>query len=205
MTIVGLAIFLPMVATAQGESPGHQQIDRLIKRGETTVRQIALTRIQVEETVAAYNALIEGSGDSRDAYRNLNREVDRCDSRLARTRRAGERMEEAAAELFGDWEASIKGISNPDLAEKARGRLEDTRERYDELIALGREARKAFDTFVGNLRDQLKLVGHDLNPDSLETLREYSPTFNEKADELFRKINSTIGTARRLLASMRSP
>jgi HD superfamily phosphohydrolase len=201
--IAGLALCVAGSASAQ--RTGHQQIDRLISRAESTVSQISLTRLQAQDTVDAYKALISGEGDSRRAFRDLNRELDRLDSQRERTRSRARRMESSAKELFAEWANSITKISSEELGATARTRLDDTRQRYDELIALGGEAGDAFDAFAASLRDQVVFVEHDLNEAALDSLREYSPTFDEKSQTLFRKINSVVGTASRLIESMRSP
>lgn len=208
MVVIGvaaLAICLLTGAPAPAQRTGHQQIDRLISRAESTVSQISLTRLQAMDTVDAYKTLIGGEGESRRAYRALTKELDRLDTQRERTRARAQRMQTSADELFADWEASLERISGEELNAKARQRLEDTRGRYDELIALGGEASDAFDAFAGSLRDQLVFVEHDLNAAALESLREYSPTFEEKTKKLSRKINSVVGTASRLIESIRSP
>ncbi len=202
MTLAALAgLLVPLAAAAQ--SDGHQLTDQMIRRAERTVRQISLTRWHVQEAVAAHNALVEGGGDSRVAHRDLTRQVGRTESQLENTRRAVSRMEESAKTFFDDWAASLESIADENLRTTAMGRMSGTRDRYDEILALGRKARDEFDAFISLLRDKLVFTGHDLNPEALAALREESPRFNEQAEALRREIDRTIGTAHRYIDSLR--
>lgn len=201
MGLVALVCLLPVAAAAQTE--GHQLTDELIDRAETTVRQIALTRWEAREAVDAYNAFIDGTGDSRSAHAKLTRQVDKTEKQLAKTRRAVDRMETAAGTFFGDWSASIERMSDEDMRAKAFGRMSGTRDRYEEILALGRGARDEFDSFVSLLKDTLVFAEHDLNPEGLAELREESERVNDRAKSLRREIDRTIGTAHRYIDSLR--
>ncbi len=196
-----LGLLLPGMAAAQFD--GHELTDRLIERAEASVRQIALTRWQVMQTVAARNALIEATSDSRTAHGKLKKQVDKTEKQVDKTRRTVDRMESAAKEYFDDWAASLEKINDEETRANAFGRMSGTRDRYDEILALGRKARDEFDTFISLLKDKLVFTGHDLNPDSLAALREDSDRFNERAESLRREIDRTIGTAHRYIDSLR--
>ena len=197
-----LASLLPTALLAQG-GEGHQLTDRMIRRAETTVREIALTRWHVREAVDAHNALINESGDLRAAYRNLERQIRRTERQLASTRQAADRMQASADDFFGDWAKSLEKMADEELRARAFGRMNGTRERYDEILALGRQAREEFDGFISLLRDKLVFTGHDLNPEALGELRQESDRFNEQAEALRRKIDRTIGTANRYIDALR--
>lgn len=201
MKLAALALLLPAALAAQTE--GHQLTDELIEHAESSVRQIALTRWQVRETVDAYNAFIAETGDSRSAYDALSRHVGKSEKQVARTRREVDKMEAAADTYFSDWAASLEEMKDEELRAKAFGRMNGTRDRYDEILVLGRQARDEFDTFISLLKDKLVFTGHDLNPEAIASLREDSEAFNEQAETLRRKIDKTIGTAHRYIDSLR--
>lgn len=197
------ALVLVLPATLAAQTQGHQLTDELIGRAESTVDAILLTRWHVNDTMSAYDTLLDGSEDSRSAHRKLTRRVSRTERQLERTRRAVAAMETAAQSFFDDWAASLEKMSDDTLRTTAMGRMSGTRDRYDEILALGRKARDDFDAFISLLRDKLVFTEHDLNPAGLEALRADSERMNEQANDLRRKIDRTVVTARRYIDALR--
>lgn len=200
-TLAALVWLLPAALAAQSED--HRLTDRMIERAEVTVRQIALTRWHARESVAALDALVNSTDNARSAHRNLGRQIRSTEWQLDKLRLAVDRMQASANAFFGDWAESVETISDDDLRAQAFGHMSGTRDRYDEILALGRRARDEFAAFVPLLRDKLARVGRDLNPEGLAELRADSEQFAERAETLRREIDRTIGTADRYIDALR--
>lgn len=201
ISVVAVAALLPATLCAQAE--GDRQItDRMIRRAETTVDQIALTRWHVRESVEALDALVNSTDNARSAYRALGTRVRSSEWQVGRTRVAVDRMQASANAFFSDWAESVEQITDDDLRAQAFGRMSGTRDRYDEILALGRQARDELTDFVQLLRDKL-MIGRDLNPAALAALRADSEQFSERAQTVRRTIDRTIGTATRYIDALR--
>lgn len=199
--VAALVFVLP--ATLAGQPKGQRLTDELILRAEDTVEKIILTRWYVNDSMTAYNKLIDGSEEPRTAHKKLTKKVAKTEKQLAKTRRSVDWMESTAKSFFDDWAASLERMSDETLRTTAMGRMSGTRDRYDEILVLGRQARDDFDAFNSLLKDQLVFTEHDLNPAGLEALRADSDRMNGQAEDLRRKIDRTVMTAKRYIESLR--
>jgi hypothetical protein len=146
------------------QTEGLRRIDILTKRAEDTVKKIEETEQQLQKTLIIYNSIMDNTAeDSRRAYRDLVRTVERSEKNAEDTRKHSELMEQEAHNHFAEWTKNLEGITNENLRKRSQDRLNETRLQYSEILRSGRSARAEFDTFIDGLRDQ---IGLRSQPDS---------------------------------------
>jgi len=196
-----LAIGWTTVAAAQA---GVKQAENLVKKTEASAKAITEAREQIKTTLDGYNALIEGNvEDTKKAYGNLQKEMDRSDDRAEDVGKRIDEMNVEADKYFADWTRSLDGISSPDLRARSEERMKDARSRYDQILATTGKAGDMFASFIQNLRDQVTYLGHDLNPRALASLEGDATKLNTAAESFFGKIDSAIDEATSYAASLR--
>ncbi len=206
---LGLALLfsaglMAVLAAASQAQEGQKQTDRLIKRGESAMKEVGVTRQQVEKTITLYNSIIEGMAqDARKTYRDLDKAINESEKKAASVGGKVQEMEAEAHRYFAEWTKSIESISSESLRAKSQGRLNHTRSRYADALRAGRRARAEFDLFIESLRDQVVFLGYDLNPAAVASLKEDAAKINQQAGELFKKIDEVVDMTNGYLQSLK--
>ena len=194
---IGLAVAAALLVTTpavQGQA-NFKAIDKLIKSSQATIGQVRSARLQVEETLGSYNAIINGEvPDNRKAYKQLSKNINPRAAARAKVRDRLAKMQENADALFADWEASLDEISSLDLRQRSQARMEETRARYDEIRVAAQEAGAEFDPFILSLRDQIVFLGNALNPAAIAELRPDAAKLNEQSEKVFATVDRAIET-----------
>jgi hypothetical protein len=193
-----------LVATVASAQEGVKQTEALIKKGEQTVKAMSDARLQLEKTLASYNTIVEGkAADPKSAYKDLGKAVKDSEDRVADVTKSRDEMDTEAGTLFTSWKASTDAISDPALKKKSQDRLDATKGRYGKIATAGKDARGEYDAFLTGLKDQITFMGHDLNPAALASLKPDAAKLNEKAKQMFVKIDAASAAANASIDGMR--
>jgi hypothetical protein len=157
----------------------------------------ALTRLQ--ELYA-----FEG-GDLEKTYRQLQNEYNRSASRAETVRTRLARVEQIAADLFREWEAEIKTITNPRLRDDSRRQLQETQRRFATLNASMRRAEQSMEPVLTQFRDQVTYLKHNLNAQAIGALRGEAIDIEREVQQLLREMNAAIAQADAFIQTMREP
>ena len=200
-----LAISTMLLAgSLAGAQEGVNQTEDLIKKGEQTVKAVAEARQQFEKTLATYNTLVEGqAADPKASYKDLGKAVKDSEDRVADVTRRQEEMNVEGGKLFASWQTSVETISTPELKKKSQERLEATQARYGKIATAGKDARGEYDAFLGGLKEQITFLGHDLNPTALASLKPEAAKLNNRAKQMFVKIDTASAAANASIDGMR--
>lgn len=197
---LGLAI-----ATASAQD-GVKQTEALVKKGESTIKSITDARIQLDKTLGTYNSIIEGKAtDTKAAYKDLEKQVKDCEAKSEDVKKQKEAMDLEADKLYTSWTTGLADITNPDLKQRSQTRLTQTKDRMGRIGAAGLQARGAYDEFLNGLKDQIKYLGHDLNPSAIASLKGDAAKLNTKAKTMFEKLDGTVASANSSLDALRQP
>jgi hypothetical protein len=189
------------VASAQ---EGIHQTEALIKKGEETMRAMTEARQQLERTLASYNTMVDGkAADPKASYKVLGKAVKDSEDRVADVTRRKDEMDAEGTKLFASWKTSVDSIGSPELKKKSLARLEEAQGRYGKIATAGHDARSEYEAFLGELKDQITFMGHDLNPAALASLKPDAAKLNDRAKKMFEKIDGASAAANASIDSMR--
>jgi hypothetical protein len=187
----------------EAQSSGHRKTDKLIYQARLTTASIRDTLFQIQNTMEGYNAIIDGKApDNRKAYKRLVKDIGKCETAAENVGRRADAMQKVADKFFGDWEASLAGFNSEEMRAKSAGRMNATKANYDKIFEAGRQARELFDPFIANMDDQIRFLGHDLNPSAIADLQDEAAQLNADAEELDKAISETIKVAARYANSL---
>ena len=198
-----IALGIPAAAFAQDNI---KLTEVVVKRGEDTLKSIGEARAQLEKTLATYNSIIEGKApDSKAAYKDLQKAVKDCESKSEDVKQKREQMDLEADKLYTSWAGSLASINSPDLKQKSEARLSQTKDRMGKIATAGQDARTSYDSFLGHLKDQVTVLGNDLTPGGVASLKNDAVKLNDQAKTMFGKIDGTVATANTSLDALRKP
>jgi len=185
---------------------GIKQTEAVVKKGEDTVKSITEARQQLEKTLATYNSIIDGKAtDSKATYKDLQTAVKDCESKSADVKDKKDQMDAEADKLYASWTANLATINSAELKQKSEALLTQTKDRMGKITAAGQDARASYDSFVGQLKDQVSYLGNDLTPAGVASLKNNAVKLNTQAKTMFTKIDGTVATANTSLDALRKP
>ena len=196
-TISGIAlIIVGTVAIGFAQDEGVKQVQQLIKKANAGVESITDTKVQLQKTMEAYNAVLAPEvKDRRDAYKKLQKEVTETEKKRAMVATRNGEMNVEANTLFKNWEGSTAAIQDPGLRQRSQDRLAQAKKRYNEIQANGQGAARLYTPFMKALQDQVTYLGHDLNPTAVASLKPEADKLNAQAKELYSAIDKTTAAA----------
>ncbi len=190
LILVGAVALSGRVATAQTQ--GQKQTAEVVKRGNDVVDAIGQTKMQIQKTLNEYNTILKPTtADRSSAYKSLLKSIDDTEKKAQNTRERVDAMQKDADTLFGSWNASLAEITDTNLRARSQERLNETRQRYDQILKTGKLAGEDFKSFVANLRNQVNYLGHDLNASAVASLEPDAKKLNAQGEETFKKIDAT--------------
>lgn len=194
------AVFVAIAATGALAQQGFRQTDRLMTRAENSARAIEETKAELQRTLEAYNSMFDGTAkDPRRAYTGSLRGVDRALKRVADVQKRLGEMQIEADKYFADWTTGLDAMLNQDLRRRSEMRRDETKAGYDNIHQAAQKAAAEYETFIGNFRDQLTFLGHDLNQSSISSLKEDAVKLNGEAAVLFNEADGSMNVIRTLI------
>lgn len=200
--VVTLLLGSAVVAAAQDQ--GVKQVQQLVKRANSTVGAINEAKLQLQKTMAAYDAVLAPDvKDRRGAYKKLQKEMANTEKKRAEIDARAKEMNAQADTVFQSWEGSTSGIQNPDLRKRSEERLAHTKERFGEIRNTGQQASEVYAPFMKSLQDQVAFLGNDLNASAVASLAPDAAKLKASASELYSAIDKTTAAANANIAALK--
>jgi uncharacterized protein YhaN len=191
-----------IVAGAQDE--GVKQVQQLVKRANSTVEAINDAKVQLQKTMAAYDAVLApDTTDRRGAYKKLQKEMANTEKKRADVAERSKEMNAQADTVFKNWEGSTAAISDPALRKRSEDRLAQTKERFGAIRNTGQEATELYAPFMKSLQDQVTFLGNDLNASAVASLAPDAAKLKANATELYAAIDKTTAAANANIAALK--
>jgi DUF2959 family protein len=205
-TVSGIALIIfGTIGVGSAQDEGVKQVEQLIKKANAGVESINDTKLQLQKTMEAYNAVLAPDvKDRRDAYKKLQKEVATTEKKRAMVSTRNGEMNVEAGRLFKNWEGSTAAIQDPELRQRSQQRLGQAKARYSEIETNGQGAARLYTPFMKALQDQVTYLGHDLNPEAVATLKPEADKLHAQAKELYSAIDKTTAAANNNISQLRA-
>jgi predicted nucleic acid-binding Zn-ribbon protein len=134
-------------------------------------------------------------GELEKRYRRLQSNYDDAASRVAAVHKRVQDVETVAGDLFAEWEKENRQIETDTLRQTSRQQLNDTRQRYDEMLAALKRSERSMDPVLHKLHDYVLALKHSLNAQAIADLRGESAKIQGDVTRLIEDMNSSIASA----------
>jgi hypothetical protein len=135
-------------------------------------------------------------------YRSLQSDYDDAAARVAAVHQRVDDVETVAGDLFAEWKKENKQIESPALRETSRRQLDDTRLRYDNMIAALKRSEKTMDPVLHRLRDYTLALKHSLNAQAIAALSGESAKIQTDVASLIADMDASIARADEFIRQM---
>ena len=141
-------------------------------------------------------------GDLEKVYDRLNREFEKSVADADAVRERIDEVEDVAQDLFKEWEKELDDYSSARLRSESRNMMNDTRQRYSQLMAAMRRAEATMDPVLEAFEDQVLVLKHNLNARAIGALRGELASIERDTERLVAEMQQSIQEADSFIASM---
>jgi hypothetical protein len=185
------------------EKMGIHKRDILINRVEDARDAQSEAQEQFKSALDQFGAVVHiENSNLKVAYEKLNAEYEDSERAAANVSKQIKRVESVADALFKEWESELKLYKNEDLRRSSRQKLQDTKIRYKEMLAVMHGAEKSMDPVLRSLRDNVLFLKHNLNAQAIGSLRLEFSMLKGEIDGLIKKMNVAIETSNKFISDI---
>jgi hypothetical protein len=148
----------------------------------------ALTGFDGGDLERKYESLKSSFEDAEDS-------ADQIDDRIAD-------IERVADDLFEEWEQELTQMGTASLREASRGKLRDTRRRFDRMDRTLRDAREKMVIVLAVFRDHVLYLKHNLNAVAIGDLGKAMGEVESSISDLQGSIEQSIREAQSFIEAM---
>ncbi len=134
-------------------------------------------------------------GELESVYEKVKSSYERCDGEAKAVHTRIENMEDLAKSMFSEWEKEIQQYTNPNLAATSRDQLRLTKDRYAQLSRTVREAESAMQPVLGQLKDNVLFLKHNLNASAIGSLQGEASGIQKQIEQLLTQMNTAIAAS----------
>lgn len=142
-------------------------------------------------------------GDLEAKYDQLKAEYDRSESRANQVTQKIASVENVAGDLFKEWEAELEQYTDQKLRRSSEKTLQETRQRYEVLIASMKRAESKMPPVLGQLKDQVLFLKHNLNARAIGSLDGVAADLQTDVDALLKDLDKAIAEANSFINEMK--
>lgn len=141
-------------------------------------------------------------GDLELKYKEMKRELERCEDKAEKVRTRINKVEDVADALFNEWEEELEQYSSRKLRRSSEKKLYETRRQYEKLDAAMRRAEEKMDPVLVVFRDQVLYLKHNLNAKAIASLQDELAAVEEDVAMLVKDMEASIAEADSFIKTM---
>ena len=141
-------------------------------------------------------------GELEKQYRRLQSDYDDAASRVAAVHTRIKDVETVARDLFAEWEKENQQIETDSLRQTSRQQLNDTRQRYEEMLRALKRSEGGMDPVLRKLHDYVLALKHSLNAQAIAALAGESAKIQADVARLIEDMNGSIARADEFIRQM---
>ena len=185
------------------EKFGYAKRDILVSRVENARDDQTAAKDQFKTTLQQFQAVTNFQGGDLEAkYKKLNGAYEKAEARAGDVRKRIAAVESTAAAMFSEWKEELKEYKNDKLRDSSEEQLEQTRSRYNELIAVMKQASGKMDPVLGAFKDQVLFLKHNLNAQAIASLQGTAVEIESDVSALIRDMENSINEANEFIGQM---
>jgi hypothetical protein len=180
---------------------GPSQVDNLLTQIEHVHVECELSKqrvLEAQQMLAAISAP-NFSGDPLVAYERFEKAIEASEDQAKSLRGKVAPMRRAAVGFFEQWAADLSSFGNPAMRQHSQQRLDQTRERYERIVAAVLPAQSALDAFNMSLKDCALFLGNDFNAGSVAAIGNEVEAIMGLGGELEGRLGASLAAAEKYI------
>jgi hypothetical protein len=182
---------------------GIEKRDILVDRVEDTREAQEEAREQFESALEQFIAATNfQGGELEQVYDRLKGEYEASAAEAERVRERIASVEKVSEDLFAEWEEELGRYKDANLRRTSARQLEDTRNRYRQLMRALQRAEKSMEPVLAAFQDRVLYLKHNLNARAIAALRADRQAIESDIQTLIKQKNASNEEADRFIREM---
>jgi sugar-specific transcriptional regulator TrmB len=178
------------------ETFGYHKRDLLVSRVQDARDAQQDAKDQFASALEKFSAVVDFRGGAlEEKYKELKRELDRSESKAGAVGKRIAEVENVAQDLFAEWESELEQYSSDNLRRSSQQKLEQTRQRYSQLIGVMKRAEDKVDPVLSAFRDNVLFLKHNLNAQAIASLQSELVSVEADINSLIKEMEASIAEA----------
>jgi uncharacterized HAD superfamily protein len=175
---------------------GYEKRDILVSKVKDARNDQDAAKEQFKTTLQRFQEVTNFNGGELEAkYKKLSDEYDSCVSRADDVHTRIEKIQSVANDMFSEWKTEIGQYTNQDLKRSSQQKLEQTKQRYEQLITVMKKAEDSMKPVLAAFHDQVLYLKHNLNAQAIASLQTTSGKLTTDVNDLIKQMESSIAEA----------
>ena len=185
------------------EKLGWAKRDILVDRVEDARDDQEAAKKQFKTTLERFQEVANFQGGDLEAkYKKLNGEYEDSVAAAEDVTKRIKAVEEVANDMFKEWQEEIKQYSNAELRRSSEQKLRDTRQRYNQLIGVMKQAEGKMKPVLAAFKDQVLYLKHNLNAQAVSSLQATAAGIESDVGRLIADMERSIAEANAFINQM---
>ena len=186
------------------EKFGKHKRDILVDRVEDARDAQEQTKEQFASALDKFKSVVNvPSGELQDKYNTLKSELEESEAKAAAVTKRIASVEEVAKDLFNEWTDELEQYKSADLRASSKKKLDQTRQKYTQLINAMKKAESKIEPVLSAFRDQVLYLKHNLNAQAIASLQTEVTTMETDIGKLISEMEKSIAEADSFIKTMK--
>ena len=170
---------------------GLTQVDALLNHVERVQVEAAVSKERAQAALEGLRGLLapEFKGDPIQGHTQLVAAIELSEEQAEALRDDVQPLRRTGESVFARWTEDLESFGNIAMRQRSQERMEETRRRYDVILAATVSAQLAYDAFNGDLRDHALFLAHDFNSTSVALIAQELDGLRARGKELAKRLD----------------
>ncbi len=182
------------------EKVGIHKRDIMVDRVQEAKQSQEEAKTQFQSALEEFSSVAKfQGGDLEETYKKLNRELEKSEAGAEEVTMRIDSVEDVSIALFKEWEQELDQYDSQKLRTHSEQQLNDTKVRYQQLMAAMRLAESRIEPVLRPFRDQVLFLKHNLNAKAIASLRGELIQVESDTSKLIKDLELSIAEADRFI------
>ena len=187
------------------EKFGYEKRHLLVSEVEDAKQSQEKAKEQFQTTLQRFQELTKFEGGKLQAkYETLNSASERSKSRAEAVTAHIKDVDTVANDMFKEWKQELQQYENAELRSKSQQQLNQSQQRYSELIAAMRRAESKMQPVLKAFGDQVLFLKHNLNAQAIASLETTTAQIDSDVQALIKDMEASINEANEFITQMKT-
>ncbi|MGA2915314.1 MAG: DUF2959 domain-containing protein [Sedimentisphaerales bacterium] len=185
------------------EKFGKYKRDILVDRVKDARDAQQQTKEQFASALDKFRSVVNVEGGKlQEKYDTLKSELDKSESKASAVKKRISDVEDVAQALFDEWTKELDQYKNAELKAASKKKLDQTRQRYTQLIGSMKQAESKIEPVLSAFRDQVLFLKHNLNAQAVASLQTEVSSMEADTGKLITEMEKSIAEADSFVKTM---
>lgn len=173
---------------------GLERVDELLSDVEHVQVEAAVSKERSQGAFERLRTLVapEFRGDAPAAHAEFVAAVEASEDQAKALKNSLRPLRKTGEAVLERWTADLESFGNVSMRQRSQERLEETRRRYDAVLAAAVAAQLAYDAFNGDLADNALFLEHDFNATSVALIAQDLDGLKSRGRELAKRLDASM-------------